>query len=99
VNPLLEPAQALIEQIEIEIGPCDGSTNSRLWPTANDLRAAIASATEREAAVELLMSVLAGAEADYDGIEGMSIAWQYRILAAYDAIAALSREVTQETAE
>lgn len=41
---LLAASEALIEQLECELGPCDGSMDSRMWPTANDLRAAIAKA-------------------------------------------------------
>ena len=42
LQELREAAAGLIEQIELEIGPCDGTENSRLWPTANDVRAALA---------------------------------------------------------
>lgn len=40
--------EGLLEQIEIEIGPCDGVENSALWPTANEARAALASTPREE---------------------------------------------------
>ena len=43
VIALAKAAAGLIEQIELEIGPCDGTVNSRLWPTANDTRKALSS--------------------------------------------------------